>query len=142
MLTSSILSGNSRLDEVSSGAPSIKKRPPDDDNDAVQRIQRALVEVGYSLPKSFPNGPEGDPDGKFGDETYGQVQAFQKRAFPSDPQQWDGRVGQLTLAALDALLPEAKPLGLILPAAQLSVSRCCMETPAPAPDSGRFDVIV
>ena len=142
MLTSAILSGNSRLDQVSSGAPSIKKRPPDDDNDAVQRIQRALTELGYPLPNSFPQGPDGDPDGIFGEETFVQVQSFQKRVFPSDAGQWDGRVGQLTLGKLDALLPEAKPLGLIHPAAQLSVSRCCMQTPAPAPDSDRFDVIV
>lgn len=139
-LSSSILSGNSRLDQVASGAPSIKKRPPDDDNDAVQRIQRALAELGYPLPNSFPHGQNEAPDGIFGEETYVQVQSFQKRAFPSDPQQWDGRVGQLTLGKLDALLPEPKPLGMILPAAQLSTSRCAMEAPAPA--SGRFDVVV
>jgi peptidoglycan hydrolase-like protein with peptidoglycan-binding domain len=95
MLKSIILAGNARLERASIGPPSIKRAPPDDDLDAVQRIQRALEELGYYMPVS---------DGKFGDETYRAVLAFQRSVFPKDPLQWDGRVGRNTLAQLDEAL--------------------------------------
>lgn len=131
-LASSILSGNARLDQVASGAPSVKKAPPRDDADAVQRIQRALVELGFALPLSFPNGPTGQPDGVFGNETHRQVIAFQKQSFPGDANQWDGRVGRLTLGKMDELLAENEPVGpmLVLPESELTASRCCMEPPS------------
>lgn len=95
MLKSIILAGNARLERASIGPPSTKRAPPDDDLDAVQRIQRALEELGYYMPVS---------DGKFGDETYRAVLAFQRSVFPKDPLQWDGRVGRNTLAQLDEAL--------------------------------------
>src|SRR3546814_5766692 len=78
----SILLGSPRLDIAAAGGPSVKKRPPDDDPDAIRRIQRALVELGFPLPKSFPGGASGEPDGLFGPETFNAVHAFQKREFP------------------------------------------------------------
>jgi len=131
-LASSILSGNARLEQVSGGAPSVKKAPPNDDVDAVQRIQRALVELGFALPLSFPGGATGQPDGIFGNETYRQVIAFQKQSFPSDPNQWDGRVGRLTLGQMDQALPSDEPIGpmVVLPESELTASRCCMTPPA------------
>jgi peptidoglycan hydrolase-like protein with peptidoglycan-binding domain len=131
-LASSILSGNSRLDQVASGAPSVKKAPPNDDVDAVQRIQRALVELGFALPQSFPSGATGQPDGIFGSETYRQVIAFQKQSFPGDPNQWDGRVGRLTLGKMDQALPSDEPIGpmVVLPESEMTASRCCMEPPS------------
>lgn len=103
-LQSAILAGNARLAQASNGPPSVKRRPPDDDADAIRRIQNALVALGFALPISFKNGPNAPPDGVFGDETFKAVQAFQKKAFPSTPAEWDGRVGKLTLAEMDRRL--------------------------------------
>lgn len=108
-LQSAILAGSPRLEQAAAGGPSVKKRPPDDDPDAVRRIQRALVQLGFALPKSFPNGPAGEPDGLFGPETFNAVYGFQKREFPNQYGQWDGRVGPNTLAKMDAQLPRAAP---------------------------------
>jgi peptidoglycan hydrolase-like protein with peptidoglycan-binding domain len=105
-LNSAILSGNARLEQAANGGPSVKKRPPDDDEDAVRRIQNALVALGFPLPKSFPNGPTGAPDGKFGDETAGAVKKFQQKVFPNTPSEWDSRVGAKTLAEMDSRLPK------------------------------------
>src|SRR3546814_4534099 len=98
----SILLGSPRLDIAAAGGPSVKKRPPDDDPDAIRRIQHALVELGFPLPKSFPGGASGEPDGLFGPETFNAVHAFQKREFPGQYGQWDGRVGKNTLAKMSA----------------------------------------
>ena len=104
-LNSEILKGNPRLEAVAAGgAPSIKQAPPYDDPDAVKRIQRALVALGYPLPKSFAGG---GPDGKYGGETQSAVIAFQKKAFPGMAFEWDGRVGKKTLEKLDSALPSA-----------------------------------
>lgn len=105
-LGSKILSGNTRLDSAASGGPSIKPAPPPDDPDAVKCIQKALVALKFPLPLSFPAGPTNEPDGKFGQETYTQVIAFQKTVFPKDPSQWDGRVGKNTLREMDLRLPK------------------------------------
>jgi peptidoglycan hydrolase-like protein with peptidoglycan-binding domain len=102
---SAILQGSSRLDTALAGGPSVKVAPPADDPDAVRRIQKALAALGYSLPISFSKGVGGEPDGKFGLETYNAVVAFQQRAFPGQPKEWDGRVGHKTLEQMDALLP-------------------------------------
>jgi peptidoglycan hydrolase-like protein with peptidoglycan-binding domain len=108
-LQSAVLRGNARLDEAAGGGRSVKRRPPDDDADAVRRIQNALVALGFPLPKSFPNGPAGAPDGLFGSETFTAVQGFQRQVFPSSPGAWDGRVGKNTLAEMDQRLPKAGP---------------------------------
>jgi len=104
MLNSKILAGNARLDRASRGPPSIKRAPPDDDFDAVRRIQTALKTLGYIMPVSFRTG---GPDGKFGDETYRTVLEFQRSVFPKDPGQWDGRVVKNTLAQLDDALADS-----------------------------------
>jgi peptidoglycan hydrolase-like protein with peptidoglycan-binding domain len=101
MLRSRILAGNARLKRAALGPPSIKRAPPDDDFDAVQRIRTALKELGYVMPNSFKMGR---PNGKFGGETFRTVLEFQRCAFPNDPVQWDGRVGKNTLAQLDEAL--------------------------------------
>ncbi|MCB2077968.1 MAG: peptidoglycan-binding protein [Novosphingobium sp.] len=109
MLKSQLLSGNARLESAAVSPPSIRKRPPDDDADAVRRIQKALVRLGFTLPKSFPNGPALEPDGLFGPETEGAVKSFQKREFPGAFSEWDGRVGPKTLAKMDGLLGPVAP---------------------------------
>jgi peptidoglycan hydrolase-like protein with peptidoglycan-binding domain len=105
-LRSAILSGNARLEQVLNGAPSVKRRPPDDDPDAVRRIQIALVNLGMGpMLKSFPNGHNNPPDGEYGDETVGKVKKFQQTVFPTAPAEWDGRVGKKTLQEMDNRLP-------------------------------------
>lgn len=106
-LQSILLAGNARLEQAAGGGPSVKKRPPDDEPDAVRRIQRALVELGFKLPLSFPNGYGAEPDGLYGNETYQAVMGYQKREFPDEWQQWDGRVGKNTLARMDAQLSKS-----------------------------------
>lgn len=96
---------NARLEQAANGPPSIKRAPPADDIDAIQRIQRALVALGHPLPKSFSSGPTQPPDGKYGAETHEAVLAFQKRVFIGQPSEWDGRVGKNTLAKMDSMLP-------------------------------------
>lgn len=106
-LQSAILSGSKRLENVLNGAPSVKRRPPDDEPDAVRRIQMALVNLGMGpMPKSFPNGHNNPPDGDYGDETVNKVIKFQHSVFPNSPGEWDGRVGKKTLAEMDARLPK------------------------------------
>lgn len=104
-LQSAILSGNARLEKAASTGPSVKAGPPDDP-DAIRRIQKALVALGFSLPRSFPKGPGGEPDGIYGSETATAVSGFQKRVFPGMPSEWDGRAGPKTLGKMDALLPK------------------------------------
>lgn len=108
-LQSAILTGSKRLEQAVSGGPSVKSAPPADDIDAVRRVQKALVALGlgHMLHLSFPNGPAQEPDGKFGNETSQAVIAFQKREFPFNSLEWDGRVGRKTLEKMDALLPVA-----------------------------------
>src|SRR4051794_40861448 len=109
-LKSLILAGNARLEAAAAGPPSIKIAPPADDVDAVRRIQRALVALlGVRMPISFPNGTDKEPDGKFGQETHNTVVAFQKKVFPKEPKEWDGRVGPKTLAEMDGRLPKPAP---------------------------------
>jgi peptidoglycan hydrolase-like protein with peptidoglycan-binding domain len=123
MLTSVILSGNARLDEAAAGGPSVKKAPPADDPDAVRRIQKALAALEFSMPRSFPEGPEKEPDGKYGDETHQTVVAFQRKEFPTEPGQWDGRCGKNTLARMDEMLLEGSET-VTLRASQVATSNC------------------
>jgi peptidoglycan hydrolase-like protein with peptidoglycan-binding domain len=132
-LRSAILAGNTRLEGAASGGPSIKQSPPEDDADAVRRIQKALVALGFSMPLSFPSGLASEPDGKFGTETYRAVLAFQKREFPNDSIQWDGRVGKNTLGRMDQILPiddPGEPVE-VLPIIMTMTTQCRIPTPPP-----------
>jgi len=110
-LTSKILSGNSRLDQAAAGGTPLRELPQVDDPEAVKRVQKALVALGFSsffTSKSFPQGLNGEPDGRYGTETLDAVKAFQKQVFPNDPGQQDGRVGRLTLPEMDRRLPQGR----------------------------------
>lgn len=112
-LASSLLSPSRRLLQVSEGGQPVRPAPPHDDADAVKRLQKALRSLtGHPMAKTFPNGATSEPDGKYGQETFDAVIAFQKKAFPTDPREWDGRVGAKTLAKMDAKLPKG---GGVLP---------------------------
>jgi len=108
-LQSAILSGNTRLDQAASTGPSIKVGLPDD-LDAVRRIQKALVALGYSLPRSFPDGPTGEPDGIYGDETARAVTDFQRKAFPGSLMEWDGRAAPIRFPRWMGCFPKAAAL--------------------------------
>jgi hypothetical protein len=123
-LQSEILRGNARLDNAAAGGPSVKKGPPHDDPGAVKKIQRALVELGHPLPVSFSSG---EPDGIFGNETFNAVIAFQKKAFPGQWAEWDGRAGQKTLVKMDELLPKGAAVdngGMVSARVVRTTSRC------------------
>lgn len=130
-LNSQILSGNLRLENAASGGPSVKKAPPADDIDAVQRIQLALRELGFNLPNSFASG---QPDGKFGNETEKAVIQFQQQAFPGQFSQFDGRCGKNTLGQMDSRLPQKAPppAPLNLPGISETCSTDCLVTQPPA----------
>ena len=74
----------------------------------VAAVQQGLIDLGYPLPLSTRR--FGVPDGIFGNETIGRVQAFQKKQGLTS----DGVVGKFTMARLDALLPS-----LVAPASGL-----------------------
>ncbi len=125
-LNSLILSGSVRLEKAAAGGPSVKKAPPADDVDAVQRIQRALRELGFPLTQSFVSG---QPDGKFGNETEKAVISFQQKVFPGQYSQFDGRVGKNTLAQMDSRLPQdAPPQPLALAGVSESCTSSCLVT--------------
>ena len=129
-LKSDILSGSARLELAASGGPSVKMQPPADEPDAVKRIQKGLVALGFRMPLSFPNGASGEPDGIFGHETCQTVSAFQRREFPKEPGQWDGRVGPFTLARMDELLVGLGSESVTVPRDELAISNCLMRVPA------------
>ena len=138
MLKSALLAGNARLQQASDGPPSIRKRPPDDDKGAVQRIQKALARFGFALPKSFKQGPDAEPDGLYGPETEGAVRDFQKQEFPGQMSQWDGRCGPNTLGKMDQRLVNnpVKPTGeieCVPPGRGSSPSYCLVKAPSPVP---------
>ncbi len=69
-------------------------------NKAVQKIQRALIDAGFPLPKF-------GPDGLYGSETEQAVREFQ--AFKQLPtEQQDGKVGPITLGLLDQHFHQGK----------------------------------
>jgi peptidoglycan hydrolase-like protein with peptidoglycan-binding domain len=126
-LKSDILAGSPRLELAASGGPSVRMGAHEPD--AVKRIQKALVALGFPMPISFPNGPAGEPDGIFGQETYQKVIAFQRREFPKKPAEWDGRVGRNTLARMDELLGGSDDGSVTVPGDQLATSQCRMRFP-------------
>jgi peptidoglycan hydrolase-like protein with peptidoglycan-binding domain len=129
ILKSDILSGSARLERAASGGPSVTMGPPADEPDAVKRIQKGLVALGFPMSISFPNGPGGEPDGIFGHETYRTVIAFQRREFPKEPGQWDGRVGRFTLGRMDEQLDGSGDESVTLPRDELATSQCRMRVP-------------
>lgn len=130
-LRSSILAGNNRLSSAASGGSAIKQPPSVEEGGAVRRIQKALVALRFPLPLSFPSGPTSEPDGKFGSETQRAVLSFQKREFPTDANQWDGRVGKNTLTRMDQmlLLDEPSETVEVPPTFATTTTRCTTIVP-------------
>ena len=71
-----------------------------DQGEAVKKVQQALVDLGFELPKF-------GVDGLFGPETKAAVEAFQRsQGFTGDDV--DGKIGPKTMDALDASFPPRK----------------------------------
>jgi hypothetical protein len=58
------------------------------------------------------------------------VVALQRREFPKEPGQWDGRVGQFTLGRMDELLGGSGDESVTVPRDELAISHCRMRVPA------------
>ncbi len=89
-LTSSVLSGNLKLEQCFDGE-AIVKAPSEGEH--VRKIQRTLIHLGFDV------GPTG-ADAKYQGKTAGAVRDFQIAAGMS-PVEWDGIVGKKTIGLLD-----------------------------------------
>lgn len=102
-LQSTLLKNNAQLDLALKNAPPLRLGAR---GDGVKQVQKALKQLGFAMPISFPANLKGEPDGIYGKETHDAVLELQRtRLFPEDPKQWDGSAGAQSLPALDDLLP-------------------------------------
>lgn len=100
-LTSPNFAGNARLDAAARNSPAMRRG--EGNAEAVRRLQGALVQVGFRMPRSTR--PDGTFDGVYGGETVEIVQQFQLREGLVDAfGRADGIAGKMTLERLDALL--------------------------------------
>lgn len=105
VLTAGRFANNPRLQKAAEDNPSIYYG--ESDRFSVALIQRALVILGFPMPKSTKN--DGFMDGIFGDETCEVVKAFQVKHRLLDAKgRPDGIVGKNTLHRLDELI---RPIG-------------------------------
>jgi len=95
-LTSPRFSGDTFLEKVYDGIEEVDKNR-NRRGEHVKKIQQALVDAGFPLPKF-------GVDGIFGDETESAVKAFQKGTGLNQKEQ-DGIVGENTLSRLDSRFP-------------------------------------
>lgn len=112
-LLSPKLTGNARIDRAANGGTAFFAGSTENEVAAVQLLQLALVDLGIPLPLTFKGTTM--PDGKYGTETTEGVRSFQKKAFPTEPKEWDGSVGGKTLAKMDARLRGTNPAPTPLP---------------------------
>lgn len=106
-LTSPNFAGNARLDAASRNSPAMHRG--EGNAEAVRRLQGALVQVGFRMPRSTR--PDGTFDGVYGGETVEVVQQFQLREGLVDAfGRGDGIAGKMTLERLDSQL-NAPPSG-------------------------------
>ncbi len=96
-LSSPMLAGHARLQEAATNAAKALRR--NERSDGVQALQHALVELGFTLPKTTA---KGTADGVYGQETHNAVRDFQQGhgVRPVGGQE----VGPKTLKALDEAL--------------------------------------
>ena len=114
-LSSARLSRDSTLASAANNQPALK---PGASGDAVQTLQRELIDLGFDMPRSTR--AKGAPDGIYGQETEAVVKAFQA-ANSLNP---DGIAGRDTLNALDQIF--------VVSEAQASLARRAdLNSPAP-----------
>jgi hypothetical protein len=87
---------NLRLKRAAGNAPPLVRGTNDI---AVHLLQMALLDLGFTLPRS--TGGKRSPDGIFGAETESAIKEFQKQQNLNP----DGRVGRETMVAFDRLFP-------------------------------------
>jgi len=93
MLTSERFASSQRLQQASHNSPAVHIG---ESGDGVARLEQALYDLGWPLPKSMA----GDkPDGKFGQELFDVVKRFQYQQGLKQ----DGIVGKKTLSQMDLL---------------------------------------
>jgi hypothetical protein len=109
LLTDGLLTGNKRLQEIANGGKPMRPGFPKEEAEAVRKVQKALAKIMGPMPKSYPNGVAGEPDGEYGAETKRFVAAFQMRSFPRSSSEWDGFIGPKTISALNSALSTGKP---------------------------------
>jgi peptidoglycan hydrolase-like protein with peptidoglycan-binding domain len=102
-LNSERLRDDDRLERAFDNSPPMKFG---ETGPAVATLQQALVEIGFSMPRSTRKGAAA-PDGIFGSETLRVVKGFQTMQGVSP----DGEVGRRTLGELDGRLTGEKPPG-------------------------------
>lgn len=96
-------SGSSQVSSGTSNTPVSTNLRKGARGERVRQLQQNLIDLGYDLGKW-------GADTIFGDDTRNAVIAFQKKAFPNEPGEWDGIVGPKTQAAIEkALAEKAKP---------------------------------
>ena len=85
----------------------IRPAPPNDDPVAIQTVQRGLKKLGHDVGEDWQ--PGSPPSGWYGAGTKAAVTAFQRRAFPDTPADWDGAFGPRTLGVMDTWLARQLP---------------------------------
>jgi hypothetical protein len=144
MLKSSVFSGVPRLEQAAADRNQPLAKP--ESGEPVKRLQKALLLVGQSLPRSTAKGAV---DGIFGDETLAAVKAFQAQL----KLKVDGMAGPETLQRLDRMLnaPDAGPnhaICLLPPRSSakllfnFAVGDGSAAAPAPAPAATKLPVDV
>ncbi|MGB1008450.1 MAG: polysaccharide deacetylase family protein [Thiolinea sp.] len=88
---------NLRLQRAAENSPALK--PGDPDELAVSIVQRALVDLGYAMPRSTND--DGRLDGDYGNETVTAIRSFQR----DQGLQVDGKAGRDTMRRLDQVAP-------------------------------------
>jgi len=103
-LRSPRFAGDKRLEQAFDNSPALRRGAR---GAAVAKIQQALMDDGYQMPKS--TNESGEPDGVFGGETYDAVKSFQTTYKVEGGV--DGIVGRGMLGRLDELYagPPAPP---------------------------------
>lgn len=101
-LTSARFKDNTRVQSAARNAPAMRWG---ERGDPVALVQKAYVDLGYSMPGSTR--PGGTMDGIFGKETYAVTRSFQSKHGLG----LDGVIGKQTLHELDRLLQAVTPPG-------------------------------
>jgi len=99
-LKSPRFASDARLQAASNNSPAMRYG---ETGEPVRKVQQALIDLGFPLPASTNR--TGAPDGIFGTETVGALQAFQRRESLAQ----DGIAGRQSLERMDVLLPGVAP---------------------------------
>lgn len=90
-LQSAILAGNARLEQAASGGPSVKRRPPGDEADAVRRIQNCPGGAGISAAELVPEWRRGGAGWPARQRNLpGGAEVPEAGVFPTTPSEWVG----------------------------------------------------